>query len=344
MRVTVSIILVYAAAALLLLPVAKVPGPFIPGVIPLFVAGMVITETATTFLLFVLFRGTRSWSILLLGCAYLYSAMMSLAQLVTFPGAILPEQPLLPVSQQTAAWIFVAWNTGFAWLVLGAVGLEAWFRHLVITPESSRRAVLVAPAAVAMAVAVAFIAVLSGGDMLPMISEGLFTPAAGMWRTLAVVSLGASIGVIILVIRERSQLYLWLSLALTAMLFHNILAGAGGGRFTVGWLVGRLSWLVSAGVLFIYFLQLFARQQRLLQRTHGLLRQSAEKPKAEPREAHELLSEVEAQLATFVARENVTRYKAMLDSEPGEVHRQVITTLLAEEETRLHQASAGRAH
>jgi hypothetical protein len=124
-------------------------------------------------------------------------------------------------------------------------------------------------------------------------------------------------------------------MALTAMLFHNVLSGAGGGRFTVGWLVGRLSWLVSAVVLFIYFLQLFSRQQRLLQVTHRLLRHSAEIPKSEPREAQELLSDVEAQLATFVARENVTRYKAMLDSQPGEVHRQVINTLLAEEETRL---------
>jgi hypothetical protein len=344
MRITVSVIAVYAAAALLLLPVAKLPGPFMPGVIPMFIAGMVITETATSFLLFVLFRGTRSWSILLLGCAYLYSAMMALAQLITFPGAILPEQPLLPVSPQTAAWIFVAWNTGFAWLVLGAVCLEAWFRHLSLTPQSSRRAALVAPAAVAVAVAVAFLAIVFGGDELLMISDGRFTTAAGTWRTVAVLSLAASIGVILLVIRTRSQLYLWLSLALTAMLFHNLLAGAGGGRFTVGWLVGRLSWLVSAAVLFIYFLQLFSRQQRFLQRTHGLLRHSAKLPKAELREADELLSDVEAQLATFVARENVVRYKAMLDSQPREVHRQVITNLLAEEESRLHRASAGRVH
>src|SRR5207244_2120150 len=62
----------------------------------------------------------------------------------------------------------------------------------------------------------------------------------------------------------RSALFLWLSLALTAMAFANILSEVGGGRYTIGWSVGRLSWLISACVLFLYFLHQFARQRELL--------------------------------------------------------------------------------
>jgi hypothetical protein len=68
-------------------------------------------------------------------------------------------------------------------------------------------------------------------------------------------------------------LYLWLSLALTAMMFGNILSTIGGGRFTLGWTAGRLSWLISACVLFIYLLGLFARHHRLLTRATDLLQQ-----------------------------------------------------------------------
>jgi hypothetical protein len=329
--VTIAIICSYAAAALLLIPIAQLPAPYMPGVIPLFVGGLLFAELPVSFLLFVYFRETRSWSILVLGCAYLYSASMSVAQLATFPGALLPQQPLLPVSEQTAAWIFVAWNTGFALLVLAAVSLEAWFSHLSVAPERSRHAAILGVAAVAGTVGIAFVAAVNGGDALAMISEGRFTPAAWLWRLLAAALLGASIAVILFRIRARSYLYLWLSLTLTAVLFHNILAGAGGARFTLGWMVGRLSWLIAACVLFIYFLQQFSRQHRLLVRTQHLLGDARMQKAPDP------LAEMETRLDTFVAKENIERYKAMLESELDDVHRHLIGRLLVEEESRLRQ-------
>jgi hypothetical protein len=339
--VTTIIILVYAAAAVLLIPAAKVPGPYVPGVIPLFVAGIVVTKGATSYLLITLFRDARSWSILLLGCAYFYAALMGLAQLATFPGAMLPERPLLPVSDQTAAWIFAAWNVGFASLVLAAVSCEARPQYRAVRFEKPKAVIVFGLVAIAMAAAIALSAAAHLGGELPLVSGGRFTPAAGVLRFIAVTLLCSSVAVILLVMRAPSTLYLWLSVALTAVLFHNVMAGAGGGPFSVGWLVGRLSWLVSACALFLYFLRQFPRQQRVLTRAQGLLGHFSETAPTYPGETRKAFGEAETRLSAFVAAENVRRYKAMLDSQPGEVHRQVITTLLAEEETRLHQASAG---
>jgi hypothetical protein len=340
LRATTIIISAYAVAAVLLIPVAKVSGPYVPGVIPLFVAGILVTAGATSYLLVALFRDARSWSILLLGCAYFYAALMGLAQVATFPGGIVPERPLLPVSEQTAAWIFAAWNIGFASLVFAAVSCQAWPRWRVVRVEKTNPAIVFGLAAVAIAAALAFWAAAYLGGELPLISDGRFTPAAGALRVVAVIMLCASVAMILLVIRTPSTLYLWLSVAITAVLFHNMMAGAGGGPFSVGWLVGRLSWLVSACVLFIYFLRQFPRHQRVLARAQGLL--GSEIAAADPSEMRAAVGEVETRLSAFVAAENVKRYKAMLDLQPGELHGQVITTLLAEEETRLHQASAGR--
>jgi len=62
-------------------------------------------------------------------------------------------------------------------------------------------------------------------------------------RGLAVVLLAASVAIILAAIDERNRLFLWLSLALAAIAFANVLSTAGGGRFTVGGTIGRLSWL-----------------------------------------------------------------------------------------------------
>jgi hypothetical protein len=251
---------------------------------------------------------------------------------------------LLPVSGQTAAWIFVSWNTGFSSLAFAAVCLEAWFQRPLIAPESYRPVVIVGAGAVTMIAGLMLFAAAYAGDELPLISEGRFTPANTTARSLAVALLCSSIAVIVLVIRGKSHLYLWLSLALTALLFHNILAGAGGGPFTVGWLVGRLSWVLSACVLFIYLLQRFSLQKRLPERTQGLPADAPEVPKSNASETCDLPGEVKTRLDTFVSAENIKRYKAMLDSEASEVHRQVLTTLLAEEEARLHRPNPGLVH
>src|SRR5262249_42316903 len=65
---------------------------------------------------------------------------------------------------------------------------------------------------------------------------------------------------------RRNDLFLWFALALTANAFGSLLSTAGGGRFTVGWYAFRLSWLISACALFLYFMGQFARQQGLLMR------------------------------------------------------------------------------
>jgi hypothetical protein len=54
-------------------PVATYKGAEIPAITPLFVAGILVAELSTSFLLFVQFREARTWSLLLLGCTYLFA-------------------------------------------------------------------------------------------------------------------------------------------------------------------------------------------------------------------------------------------------------------------------------
>ena len=116
----ISIGLALTVIVLGLLPIAAKPGPNIPGFVALFVAGFLIMELSTSFLLFARFREARNWSLLVLSCAYFYSALMIIPHLITFPGAVLPDRSLVGSSQSTA-WIIhiMDQRVCFAGLYLG---------------------------------------------------------------------------------------------------------------------------------------------------------------------------------------------------------------------------------
>ena len=257
-RVTLLTICVFGALALLLIPVAKVPGPPMPGLIPLFVAGIFFAQLPTAFLLILWFRRQCRWSLLLLGCTYFYSALMSLSHLLTFPGAILVGQPLVPVPEQSTAWIFTAWTNGFALLALIAVLLEDRSSDHYIAPNRVQRAIATALCAVLATVIIVTLAV-AKSELPPLVTQNGFTTLSLGVRWLSIILLCSGICLILFVMKEPSDLYLWLSWALAAMVFYTVLSTVGGARFSVGWYIGRLSWLVSAWVLFIFFILQFAR-------------------------------------------------------------------------------------
>ena len=272
-KTTVAIVLAYAVATLALLTIADRPGPPIPGISAFFAAGVFVTELATAFLLFVRFRDVRSWSLLLLACAYLYSALMALPYLLTFPGAILRDGGVLG-SFQSVAWIFILWIFGFALLSLAAVLLEALSGGPQIAADDAPALTWLAVFGVTAIVALIAAAAIAAVDRLPLLVGPQGWTA---WdNTLSYINMAMLLCgavVILTAIRGRNQIFLWASIALAAMFFGNLLSTYGGGRFTIGWSAARLSWVFSGCALFLYFMGQFVRQQRLLARAHEALEQ-----------------------------------------------------------------------
>ena len=108
----------YAAVTLGAIPWAHVAGPRVPELIAVCNGGVALADMCTALLLFYEFRRTGRNAFLVLGCAYLYGAVMAVAQVAAFPGAL--GAPLFGTSQ-TAAWIFLLWRLGTASLFLAAV-------------------------------------------------------------------------------------------------------------------------------------------------------------------------------------------------------------------------------
>src|SRR5262245_21651395 len=123
---TISIVFIctYAIFTLAVMPFAGYPGPKAPAISLLFGATVFATELPTSLLLFVRFRANPHWSLLILGSAFLYSALMVVPHILTFPGAVLTSQALVGGSRQTTGYIFVSWVTGFALLTFVSVLFE----------------------------------------------------------------------------------------------------------------------------------------------------------------------------------------------------------------------------
>jgi two-component sensor histidine kinase len=272
---------VYVASALLLMPFVRIEGPAVFGLTPVFATTVLITELATSYLLFVQFTASRTWSLLTLASAYLFTALMAAVHLMTFPGAVFRDRVLLGVPG-SAAWAFLFWMTGYAALTFAAVVLEAVSADRRIEAAKIERTRGIAVAMVLGLALACVLAVTIWVDRLPSLMQGTAWTEVNIWITCAAMALIlASIALILIFSGGRSRILAWLSLALTALLFANILSLAGGGRYTIGWSLGRLSWMVSASVLFLFFMREFARQQRSLSRARDILEQRVQERTAE---------------------------------------------------------------
>jgi signal transduction histidine kinase/CheY-like chemotaxis protein len=260
-RTAIALMVGYAAIVLGLMPLATLHGPSIPQSVTVFTTGIIVTEFATACLLMTLTRDEPDWLILLVSCAYLFSALMGIAHLLTFPGALVPDAPLLGGIQLTS-YVFNVWRVGFAVLILCAV--QALETKSDITASVWRRIVKVSWCAIIAIVALGFLIGVDAENRLPIVVvAGQFT-TAGLLLSWAAAVLGAlALAALVIKTRGRQVLHLWLILALTTFCGDLLLSTFSGGRFTLGWYAGRASGFVSGATLFVLFLMRFAAQQRL---------------------------------------------------------------------------------
>ena len=263
----------YAAVVLALVPWATLQGPSIPQSVAVFTTGIVVAEFATACLLMTLIGDEPDWLVLLVSCAYLFSALMGIAHVLTFPGAIVPGAPLLGGVQLTS-YVFNTWRIGFAILILGAVLAQEKNREM--TASTWRKIVKGSWGAIVAIVAIGFATGVAVENVLPIaVSAGQFTITGLLLSWIAAV-LGA-LALVCLWIKTRGKqvLYLWLILAMTTFCGDLFLSTFSGGRFTLGWYAARASGFVSGSTLFVLFLMRFASQQKMLLEAAGALREHA---------------------------------------------------------------------
>jgi hypothetical protein len=117
-RLTLVLAAFVLLATAIIAPFGAVQLPKIDGFIPATESAIIITDLFTAVLLFSQSRIVGSLGLLLLASGYLFSALIVLPHLLTFPGAFAPSG-LLGAGLSTTAWLFIFWHLGLPVSVIG---------------------------------------------------------------------------------------------------------------------------------------------------------------------------------------------------------------------------------
>jgi PAS domain S-box-containing protein len=280
--VAVSILIFLAAA-----PFARVQLPVVWAFVPSYQSALAINDLITAILLYAQFATFRSRGLLLLASGYLFTALMAVVHALTFPGLFAPAG-LLGAGPQSTAWLYMFWHGGFPLLVIGYALLKG---SRSVDPGRSGLAIAASVVLVASAVGVLACLATAGHDALPRIMQGnAYTPLMiGIVSATWILSLAAL--AVLWFRRPHSVLDLWLMVVMCAWLCDIALAAVlNGGRFDLGFYVGRIYGLSAASVVLMV----------LLLETGALYTQLARLYESERRRAASEISSINARLETLL--------------------------------------------
>jgi signal transduction histidine kinase/ActR/RegA family two-component response regulator len=313
-RVALAVALISFAILAAAAPFAKVQLPKLDAFIPIYQSALTLNELITAILLIGQFTILRSRAMLVLGCGYLFAALMVVAHTLSFPG-LFAQGGLLGAGPQTTAWLYMFWHAGFPLLVM--------IYALMPKPEAGngvginvRTDILVGIAAAAVVV-VAIVALTTAGQrMLPAIMDGShYTPIMkGVVGSVWLFSL-AALG-LLWRRKPHSVLDLWLMVVMGAWLCDIALSAVlNAGRFDLGFYTGRVFGFAATGfVLLVLLLEtraLYAGLARSLEAERTILQAANETLE---RRVAERTRQLEAEIAEREKAQEILRDTQKLEA------------------------------
>jgi signal transduction histidine kinase len=246
-------------------PLSTIQPGQIGAFVPAYATAIFATDLFTAVLLFTQFSILRSRALLLIASGYLYTALIVIPWMLTFPDVFTPGG-LLGAGLQTTTWLYTLWHAGFPMFVIAYALLKDADPAEGLRQGSAGAAILSSVAATAALVCAVTFLVTAGHDLLPRESldpvrfSTVWLYAAGCLGLLIVVAL------VVLWMRRRSVLDLWLMVVMCAYLIEiYLITFPVPVRYSIGWYAGRIFGLVSSSlVLFVLFYEITMLYAQLL--------------------------------------------------------------------------------
>jgi hypothetical protein len=99
-------------------PLSTIQLPRIDAFVPAYAMAMFVNDAITAVLLFAQFSILRSRALLIIASGYLFTALIIIPWLLTFPGVFAPGG-LLGAGLQSTNWLYILWHGGFPTFVMG---------------------------------------------------------------------------------------------------------------------------------------------------------------------------------------------------------------------------------
>jgi signal transduction histidine kinase len=206
----------------------------------------VLNDLTTSVIIYGQFIILRSRALLVLASGYLFASLISIVQLLTFPG-MFAAGGLLGAGPQTALWLCIFWHGGFPLAVIVYALFDASSRQSISLP---RVAIASALAVVMGTVLACWFAATWGAEnqrVLPsLLDEGGFTPSQRVINLTDIILVLAAF--ILLTARRRYKLLdVWLIVVMGYWLCDVTLSSyLNGGRYDLGFYAGRIYGVLAA--------------------------------------------------------------------------------------------------
>src|SRR5437879_10435021 len=106
-------------------PLSTIQPGRIGAFVPAYATAIFVTDLLTAVLLFAQFSILRSRALLAIASGYLYTALIVIPWMLTFPGVFTPGG-LLGAGLQTTTWLYILWHAAFPIVVLASALLQCY--------------------------------------------------------------------------------------------------------------------------------------------------------------------------------------------------------------------------
>jgi signal transduction histidine kinase len=246
-------------------PLSTLQSTRIDAFVPAYATALIVIDLITSILLFAQFSIVRSHALLVIANGYLYTALIVIPWMLTFPGAFAPNG-LLGAGLQTTNWLYILWHVGFPMFIMAFALLSDTDSTKVMRNGSAGAAIASSAAATTAVVCAATFLLTRGGAHLPrtMLDSIHFSPLRLYIAVFQVVLCVAAL--FLLSVRRHSMLSLWLMVVMCAYAIEVcLIAFPVPARFSFGWYAGRIFGLVSGSlVLFVLLYETTALYRQVL--------------------------------------------------------------------------------
>jgi signal transduction histidine kinase len=245
--VAVGVVVALFVFAALVAPFASIQIGRIDSFVPVLQTVLSAADLLTATLLLAQYSVQPHRPLLAVASGYLFGGSFAFLQTLSFPGGYAPGG-IIGDGNNTPAWFFVLWHTTFPLSIL----MYALFKDKRTTPAISTTAsIALTLSCVFGAIAALSWLVTAGVEYLPSFYTTSVTLQTGFGNQInvALFFLGA-LALLVLFVRRRTVLDLWLMVTLFAWLPNFLVAAvASSVRFSVGWYAARGFALVASCML-----------------------------------------------------------------------------------------------
>ena len=275
-RLAYTVLAVSLAVFLAVVPFAGRLLVKIDAFIPAYESAVTINDLITAVLLLGQFSIIGRRGLLFLSCGYIFTGLMALCHMLSFPGLFAPGG-LLTGGSQTTAWLYMFWHAGMPALVLAYAlddsdggGAEAAALESAQDPVLRRRTMKAVAITLAVVAGIVLMTTV-GHDLMPvLLASGQYSLVYNV--VVAGDCLLAAAAIVALWRRQpQSVLDLWLMVVMCVWIFDIALSAMlNKQRFDTGFYFGRLYGLMAASFILLVLLletrALFAGLARSLQK------------------------------------------------------------------------------